>query len=156
MCLNRVRNGGSGNRDTGRKFLRIASFLYSKLGYLLASKDFIRKPRLETENRQCLTTDIALLWLPNYNRWMTYMYMFLAEAWGHSSVRRRKIADIILLYKGHNNATIQASCAGSNIPQATLVTMGPTGPTGRWINTYGGTRGTLMCHWVTCTKVYAK
>ena len=44
VCLNRVRNRGSGNRDTGRKFLRIASFLYSKLGYLLASKDFIRKP----------------------------------------------------------------------------------------------------------------
>ena len=54
VCLNRVRNGESGNRDTGRKFLRIASFLYSKLGYLLASKDFIRKPRLETENRQWL------------------------------------------------------------------------------------------------------
>ena len=77
--------------------------------------------------------------------------MFLAEAWGHSSVHRRKIADIILLYKGHNNATIQVSCAGSNISQAMLVTMAHTGPTGRWINTYGGTKGTLMCHWVTCT-----
>ena len=96
----------SGNRDRSAGSFGIASFLCSKLGFLLSSKDFLRKPRLETENRQCILC-VNILHVFHFMK-----FTFLAEAWGHSSYIVHNVV-YKLLIQFYCKIIYTICCAGS-------------------------------------------